>query len=61
MIVYRSALIPRKFRWPKKFLVTLLDIDDIVDTIDTKFSINFAKANTKFSLSLHYNDDESCL
>ena len=25
---------------------------------DIKFTINFTKANTKFSLSLHYNGDE---
>ena len=26
-----------------------------------KFSINFSKANTKYCLSLHYNDDNSYL
>ena len=28
---------------------------------EKKFSINFSKANTKFYLSLHYNDDNSYL
>ena len=30
-------------------------------SLGKKFSINFSKANTKFCLSLHYNDDNSYL
>ena len=30
---------------------------EAVDHQKKKFSINFTKANTKFSLSLHYNAD----
>ena len=30
-------------------------------TPEKKFNINFTKANTKFSLSLHYNSDNSYL
>ena len=31
------------------------------DAPEKKFSINFSKVNTKFCLSLHYNDDNSYL
>ena len=35
------------------------DIDDSFGTAETKFTFNFPKANTKFSLGLHYNGDGS--
>ena len=35
------------------------DINDSICIAETKFSINFTKANTKFFVSLHYNGDES--
>ena len=34
-------------------------INGIFDAPEKKFSINFSKAQTKFSLSLHYNGDNS--
>ena len=37
------------------------DIDDSFGTAETKFTFNFPKANTKFSLGLHYNGDGSYL
>ena len=36
-------------------------INGSFDSAEKKFSINFRKANTKFSLSLHYNADNNCL
>lgn len=35
------------------------DINGSVCAAETKVNINFTKANTKFSLILHYNDNES--
>ena len=37
------------------------DINDSVGKAEEKNSINFTKANTKRSLSLHWNGNESCL
>ena len=34
------------------------DINDNICTAEKRFSINFTKANTKFSLGLHYNCNE---
>ena len=34
-------------------------INDSTDAAKKTFGINFSKANTKFFLSLHYNDDDS--
>ena len=36
-------------------------INDSIGTAATKFSVNFIKANTKFSLSLHHSGDENYL
>ena len=41
--------------------VQLLKLTEDLDHQKKKFSINFAKANTKFCLSLHYNEDNSYL
>ena len=41
--------------------VQLLELTEALDHQKKKFSINFTKANTKFCLSLHYNDDNSYL
>ena len=42
-------------------MVQLLVLMEALDHQKRKFSINFTKANTKFCLSLHYNDDNSYL
>ena len=36
-------------------------INGSFDSAEKKFSFNFRKANTKFSLSSHYNADNNCL
>ena len=36
-------------------------INNSIGAAEKKFSFNFSKANTKFCLSSHYNDDESYL
>ena len=40
---------------------TILVINGSFGSAENKFSINFSKANTKLSLSLHYNADNSYL
>ena len=37
------------------------DINSSIRAAENYFTINFSKAKTKFSLSLHYNHDNSCL
>ena len=39
----------------------VLGINGMFGSTEKSFSINFSKSNTKFSLSLHYNADNSCL